>query len=458
MKKFIYIIFLLHFASIAQIAFPTVKGFGENATGGRGGLVIHVTTLDETGLGSLVEAMSTAGTRTIVFDVGGEMVWTGEHVISEPNVSILFQTAPAPGITIKGGTLSVETSNVIIRFPRIRIGNTYENDCLRILNTTSSTTLQNVVIDHGSFSWANDEIISMSGDSQGASNAPVQNVTIQNSVIAENLDGNHYAMLLGQVSTNISLIQNFWKNYGNRGPEHTYGVDSSFEYVNNLQHNYNRAITTSWGTSTFESVGNVFKGMASSQPSQADHHHQYNSFENSGGLVTEGHYYQTDNIQIGSNSNGMMNNHWSAQNKSSRLLSSPYTPLSSSQVETLVLNDSGASVVFPDMVDARLFSEYQSDTGDRNITNISTVGGFPSISNTTHPGSYDTDNDAMEDAFETTYLGGLSATANGDNDGDGYTNIEEFSFHLAGDQVGQGNTPSATPATPNQILKSRRNF
>ena len=412
-------------------AFPTAEGFGKYTRGGRGGRVIHVTTLNETGPGSLVEAMKASGPRIIVFDVAGEIEFSRERVIDEPFCTIAGESAPSPGITIKGNTLGIRASEVIVRFLRIRLGDkSVDNDALRILNTTANTTMENVIVDHCSVSWATDENLSLSGNSQGAGNAPLRNVTIQNTVIAENIDKNHYAMLLGRNMSNISMIQNFWANNGHRTPEHTYGDGSSFEFVNNLSYNYNRSVTISFGDSTFESIGNVFKGDADYPPGNADHIYQLNKFENASGKVTDGYIYQTDNIQIGYSSHGIMNSNWATANRSSRSLNSPYTPLPSSVVEATVLNNVGPSTLFVDEVDARLFSEYANSSGTRDITSISAVGGFPNISSNERSASYDTDNDGMADSWEISTFGDLSAQPSDDEDGNGYTNIEEFLYAL----------------------------
>lgn len=411
-------------------AFPGAKGFGQNAVGGRGGRIIHVTNLNEDGPGSLVEAMYASGPRIVVFDVGGEIEWTSQRSIRNPNITILGQTAPYPGITIKGNGIRVMTSEVIIRYLRIRIAGESESDPIGITNHTSNSTVENVVVDHVSLTWGNDENFSITGDSGGSSNSPTQNITLQNSIIAENIDGNHYAALIGRNVHNFSMIQNYWANNGNRVPEHTYGDETDFEFVNNVLYNYNRAMTTSFGPATVESIGNVFKADSDYPPGQADHVYQLNSYENPDGLADEGYMYQTDNIQLGTNTHGMMNSNWESANQSSRRISSPYTPLPSSEVVDAVLNNVGPSVIFPDVVDARLIGNWTDENGIQGITDINTIGGFPNITSTARAATYDTDNDGMADVWEIHTFGNLTAKPSDDEDGNGYTNIEEFVFSL----------------------------
>ncbi|WP_127140790.1 Ig-like domain-containing protein [Flagellimonas marinaquae] len=414
-------------------AFPGAKGFGQNTVGGRGGRIIHVTTLNETGPGSLVEAMHASGPRIIVFDVAGEINWTSERAITNPYCTIAGQTAPSPGITIRGGALRISASEVIVRYLRIRPGNSVENDAVRILNRKSNSVLENVIIDHVSMGWANDEIFAVGGNSSGAVNAPVRNITLQNSIIHENLDGYNYAALLGRNVHNMSVIQNYWANNGNRVPEHTYADGSSFEFVNNVLYNYNRAVTVSYGASIFDSVGNVFKPDSDYPPGQANHVYQLNRYENPNGLVSEGIVWEDDNIEIGSYNNpyGMTNGNWIENGANGRgLPNSPYTPIPSEQVVDIVLNDVGPSVLFPDAVDARLLGDWIDQNGVQGITDISAVGGFPNLVSVEHPTTYDSDNDGMADAWEIITYGNLSSKASDDNDGNGYTNIEEFVYAL----------------------------
>src|SRR5690606_22611003 len=112
-----------------QIAFPTAHGFGKYATGGRGGSVIKVTNLNASGAGSLKAALEANGTRTIIFEVGGTIdLGTSLIFVDNGNLTIAGQTAPGDGILIKGGMITFNASNVIMRYIRIRPGNTSPPD------------------------------------------------------------------------------------------------------------------------------------------------------------------------------------------------------------------------------------------------------------------------------------------------------------------------------------------
>ena len=109
--------------STRALAFPGAQGWAAHATGGRGGKVVRVTTLATEGPGSFAEAVNTKGPRIVVFEVGGIIdLGTKTLRITEPDLTIAGQTAPAPGITLIRGGLDIATSNVIVRHLRVRPG------------------------------------------------------------------------------------------------------------------------------------------------------------------------------------------------------------------------------------------------------------------------------------------------------------------------------------------------
>jgi len=157
------------------IAFPGAEGFGRNTTGGRGGKVYHVTTLED-GLqeGTLRYALSQEGARTVVFDVAGTIFLDKRLDIINGDLTIAGQSAPGQGVCIARYPVTINADNVIVRYLRFRVGNEGggEPDGL------GSTDCRNLIIDHCSISWSVDECCSIYGG---------ENLTVQWCLVSESL-------------------------------------------------------------------------------------------------------------------------------------------------------------------------------------------------------------------------------------------------------------------------------
>lgn len=138
-------------------AFPGAEGHGRYVTGGRGGKVVHVTNLNDSGTGSLRAAVSGSEKKIVVFDVGGVIALNSDLSIGA-NTTILGQTAPYPGITLRYYTVLPNKDNIVIRFIRSRRGQEKDvNDGADAIWTRNHT---GQIIDHCSFSWSIDEVAS----------------------------------------------------------------------------------------------------------------------------------------------------------------------------------------------------------------------------------------------------------------------------------------------------------
>ena len=159
MKKafFVLIACVMSIAAMAQDvpAFPGAEGHGRYVTGGRGGTVVHVTNLNDSGSGSLRDAVGSKN-RIVVFDVAGVIALKSDLVIKD-NVTIAGQTAPAPGITLRYYTVRPGSNN-IIRFIRFRRGQ--EKDKNDGADATWQRNKTGIILDHCSFSWSIDEVAS----------------------------------------------------------------------------------------------------------------------------------------------------------------------------------------------------------------------------------------------------------------------------------------------------------
>ena len=138
-------------------AFPGAEGHGRYVAGGRGGKVVHVTTLNDSGTGSFREAVKGADKKVVVFDVGG-VIALGSDVTIGANTTILGQTAPAPGITLRYYTLLYGGDNIVVRFIRCRRGE--ERDVNDGADATWTRRHTGIMLDHCSFSWSIDEVAS----------------------------------------------------------------------------------------------------------------------------------------------------------------------------------------------------------------------------------------------------------------------------------------------------------
>ena len=231
-------------------AFPGAEGFGRYTTGGRGGKIIHVTNLNDSGTGSLRWALSQSGAKTIVFDVGGYIDLKSQLNVSS-NTTIAGQTAPGDGITLRYYTLSLnECDNVIIRFIRCRrsqIKNVNES-----ADATWGRKRKNIIIDHCSFSWSIDEVASFYDN---------RDFTMQWCNITEALDnaghgkGSHsYGGIWG--GKNASFHHNFIAHVQNRAPRFNgarykwNGYDTN-KYINTVDAervDFRNCVMYNWGS------------------------------------------------------------------------------------------------------------------------------------------------------------------------------------------------------------------
>lgn len=190
MKSIVLFIFqcilVIHFLYAQPIAFPGAEGFGKYTTGGRGGKLIKVTNLNDSGPGSLRDAVSKKFPRIIVFEIDGTIHLESKLNI-QSNATIAGQSAPGGGICISDQSVQLAGDNIIVRYMRFRLGDKFQRAEMIDGNGSDDAfggnRRKNIIIDHCSLSWSNDEILSVyAGDS----------TTLQWNLIAEPLNYSYH--------------------------------------------------------------------------------------------------------------------------------------------------------------------------------------------------------------------------------------------------------------------------
>lgn len=441
-------------------AFPGAQGGGAAAVGGRGGAVVEVTTLDDSGPGSLRAALSASGPRIVVFRVGGTIVLESALSIGNPYITVAGQTAPGGGIQISGVNIDsmplfIGTHDVVVRYLRIRTGrgDSYSYGTGDVISMGEGTDTYNVVLDHCSLQWGNDENVALWADSGTA-----RNLTVSHSVVSEALhhDEHSTGLIVGSNTMcedirEISVHHNLFAHNNNRNP---YTKVASQEIINNIVYNYGWLATQIAGGVQVDIVGNLYKeGVDTEGRSEIVWRSDHSGCNE--GPDGDPSIYLQDNVGPHSSDPGA--DHWDTmmertvgwswpdgmKSQVSRSYerdqpmppwTCPVTVHSVANLESLLLDDVGAShrldelgqwVSNRDSVDARIVEEYNLGTGEIIMTEDD-VGGFPTIASGTPYA--DDDHDGMADAWEQLHGLDPSDPSDGpaDRDADGFTNVEEF--------------------------------
>jgi Ca2+-binding RTX toxin-like protein len=435
--------------SSSPLAFPGAEGYGASTVGGRGGQVLTVTNLNDSGVGSLRWALEdVSGPRTVVFAVSGTIHLDSQILISNPFVTIAGQTAPGDGITLEAARIRVKADEVIIQGLHFRPGDQPSDpdsdswDGLMI--GTTDFTVHNVVVDHNTFEWAVDENLSINGSVDG--------VTISNNIIAQGLSnsihpkGEHSKGLLisnwdqldPTADRNITVIGNLFAGNEQRNPEVRAG--QNIEIINNLIYDYglaNHAVALGGGANgTLATTVNVIGNVLVAGP---DTNHDNTPpisvttmgagssvylFDNIWSLLATDAAGNQSQTKIAWDDGGLKYVTTTAGFGSGALI------IDSSAVADYVLANAGAGAGHLDPTDSALIAAVRAGAAVM-VDSVAQAGGYPAFGPAVAP--TDSDGDGMPNWFEDLYgFNSRVADNNGDSDHDGYTNLEEYLDGLIG--------------------------
>ena len=414
------------------VAFPGAEGYGRFATGGRGGEVYAVTNLNDSGPGSLRDAVSAAG-RTVVFRVSGTIPLASDLVIRKSNLTIAGQTAPGDGICLKNRALRVEgASDIVIRYLRIRPGPS-SGEALDGVEVRNS---HDIIFDHCSVSWTIDEAVNTWHG--------VKNITVQWCMISEPLNrsvhpkGAHgYGASLG--AENGSYHHNLFAHAPARNPsvagnktELTINMDFRCSVIFNWQHRSCDGKPVSCNL-----VNNYFKPGPATQAAVRRRIVRVDDTQSAYGYPSrwfvEGNFVEgepgisADNWRGGVDYENAKTSE--AANRSREAFPvAPVSTQSAAAAHPLVLAGAGATLPRRDRVDTRIAAEVASGkpgAGNGIIDSPDHVGGWPELKST--PAPVDTDHDGMPDSWEQSH--GLNPNNPADRNRvgtDGFTELERY--------------------------------
>jgi hypothetical protein len=431
-------------------AFPGAMGFGTDTPGGRGGKVLYVTNLNDSGTGSLRAALSDSAPRTVLFRVSGTITLASDILVKNPYLTIAGQTAPGEGVQIKGAQIKIATHDVIIRYLKMRTGdernnsNSADRDSVTLNHDANA---YNIVVDHSTLIWGPDigGITFLNG---------ARDATVSNSILGEGLyisnhpeaneaeSGHSMAMNITELSTSnhpirISVHHNLLTTSADRNPRVIGG--ENVDIVNNVIYNW-RTSPSQGNPRKLNLIKNFYiKGPMTTKASSMA---AWLPRAEAGATLRTGTVFESGNVTEGfSTVRGGAGNVYATARFTPYSIAAEDSP---QDAYNRIVNDAGADrqvsgadgriVVIRDSVDQRIINNLVRRTGTfLNGVNANGVGGFPSISwPNLRAGTpaRDDDNDGMPEAWETQYFGntsrGSAADSRSDFDSDGYTDLEEY--------------------------------
>ncbi len=404
-------------------AFPGAEGFGADTPGGRGGKVLFVTSLEDSGEGSLRAACEAEGPRMVVFRVSGLIRIETPIEVVNPYMTLAGQSAPGDGVCLRDRTFMISTHDVVVRFLRSRLGDVVgqPEDCISV-----GRGAHHVVLDHCSATWSVDECLSLDGRAG--------NVTVQWCLIAEALDhskhpkGEHGYGSLMRANGPVSLHHNLWAHNDARNPRlgDNYGRAPypSFDFRNNVIYDYGEICS---GVTQGRFKANYVANFIRPGPGSRAKHAIRVGAPSDMVFFVDGNVFDGDDAQTMDNT--LLFDKMDINGKKQvRIASAPFgapeiATVTAREAFEAVLNGAGATRPVRDAVDSRIVQSVREREG-AIINSQNQVGGWPGYGPAAPNG--DRDDDGMPDAWEKAH--GLNPDDPSDQDqpaGDtGYTNLE----------------------------------
>jgi hypothetical protein len=461
-----------------MLAFPGAEGGGAHSFGGHGGKVYVVTSLADSGPGTLRDACEKGGARMIVFNVAGIIRLKSPLIIRAPYITIQGQSAPGSGVCVAGESVWINTHDVVIRYMRFRRG---ETNVGRRDDALGGNPVGNIIIDHCSTSWGLDENMSIyrhmfdPGDGNKEEKLGTVNVTISNCIYSESLDTWNHAFGSTTGGENSMLVRNLWADNTGRNP--SIGWNGIYNFVNNVIFNWvHRSMDGGDYTAKFNIINNYFKpGPATPKNTPVGHRilkpesgrsklkQKYFGLAYVNGNIMEGNAKVTaDNWDGGvqvegedGKETGELGKYKDYMKWNKPFPMPPVNVLSANQAFQFVVTNAGATLPVRDDVDKRIVEQVKTgkisykdgvklpETQFQHrrlpidsykigiITDVNQVGGYPDYKGAPYK---DADNDGIPDAWELSH--GLNPKDSSDSakpakNGGGYANIEVYLNTLA---------------------------
>jgi pectate lyase len=431
-------------------AFPGAWGGGMFTTGGRGGQVLEVTNLNDSGPGSFRAAIGAQGPRIVVFRVAGIIQLESNIDIDNPNITIAGQSAPGGGICLANYSLNINTENVILRHMRVRRGRPEGGQGS---DNIGGNPVGQIVVDHCSTSWGMDENLSLYRHMKSMPDGrkvklPTKNVTVQWCISSEALNAKNHAFGGTWGGEDTTFHHNLFACNTGRNP--SIGMGGEFDYRNNVIFNWrHRTMDGGDETSLMNVINNYYKpGPATNDNMQStiarieerDMYSPGKRFE-PGNWYPDmgkrpGKWYVAGNIVEGHSD--VTADNWKGMRGPEPIarVNTPFEGWPVKQETALnafstVLSQAGATLPRRDAVDRRVTEMVRTGkVGTKNgiVSDPQEVGGYPEYRFSPDEVPVDTDRDGMPDTWEALHELNPNLADDGrlDSDHDGYTNVEEY--------------------------------